>query len=218
MTALMIIGLVTAIGAAVRGNWSPCGESLQAQIHPLGEHSRGNVWGITVGAFTFGSIIAGATLTGAMGALGGAIASGLDTSAVVLAAGVLALAAGVLDLSPLTPWTPRRQVNENWIGRYRGWVYGTGFGIQLGLGFAVFVMSWGYYAMLGIALLTASPLAGASLGAAFGLGRGILLYLSRWITSPERLAVFHQRMAALKAPVFRATALVTVAAGSLAFL
>ena len=47
MAPIIILGLVTALGAAIRGNWSPCGESLQAQIHPLGERSRGNVWGVT---------------------------------------------------------------------------------------------------------------------------------------------------------------------------
>ena len=52
MTAILFIGIVTALGAAVRGNWSPCGESLQAQIHPLGEKARGNIWGITMASFT----------------------------------------------------------------------------------------------------------------------------------------------------------------------
>lgn len=29
---------------------------------------------------------------------------------------------------------PARQVDEDWLARYRGWVYGAGFGTQLGLG------------------------------------------------------------------------------------
>ena len=34
---------------------------------------------------------------------------------------------------------PRRQVDENWLATYRGWVYGAGFGAQLGVAFATIV-------------------------------------------------------------------------------
>lgn len=215
MTTILIIGLVTAVGAAVRGNWSPCGESLQAQIHPFGEQSRGNVWGVTMTAFTVGSMAAAAALTAVTGFVGGVLFE-FGESAEWLAA-ALAVIAGSLDLSPIRPWTPRRQVNENWIGRYRGWVYGAGFGLQLGLGFAVFVMSWGYWAMLAIALVSGSAAIGGLLGAAFGLGRGLLLLLSRQSTTPERLRRFHTSMMQAKAAVFTATGLVTLAAGLVGF-
>lgn len=211
MNTAIAIGLITALGAAVRGNWSPCGESLQAQIHPLGERSRGNIWGVTMTAFTMASMLAGAALAGTMG-LVGALSIGSNRISVWVVAG-LAIVAGAMDLSPMKPWTPRRQVNENWIGHYRGWVYGAGFGLQLGLGFTVFVMSWGYWAMLAIAFLSGSAAVGMLLGATFGLGRGILLLLSRQSTSPERLSSFHRRMAATKPWVFRGTGMATVAAG-----
>jgi MFS family permease len=216
MTPILFLGLITALGAAVRGNWSPCGESLQAQIHPLGERSRGNIWGVTMTAFTLGSILAGAALTSFLGLLGGGLIDFGDSALWV--AGTLAVAAGLLDLSPLKPWTPRRQVNENWIGRYRGWVYGAGFGLQLGLGFAVFVMSWGYWAMLAIAFISGSAVVGALLGATFGLGRGLLLLLSRRSTTLERLSSFHQSMMRYKVTVFRMTGAVTAAAGLLILL
>lgn len=207
MTSIFIIGLVTAVCAAVRGNWSPCGESLQAQIHPLGEKSRGNVWGVTMTSFTIGSMLAGAVLCSLMGFLGSLVLNGGVWA--VWVAGALALAAGMLDLSPIKPWTPRRQVNENWIGNYRGWVYGAGFGLQLGLGFAVFVMSWGYWAMLAISFVAASAPAGAVIGATFGVGRGLLLLLGRQSTNPEKLRRFHGSMMRYKAPVFRATGIIT---------
>lgn len=213
MTPIIILGLVTALGAAIRGNWSPCGESLQAQIHPLGERSRGNVWGVTMAAFTIGSMMAGAALTSGLGLVGGVLIDFGDSAMWI--AGVLAVVAGALDLSPLKPWTPRRQVNENWIGRYRGWVYGAGFGLQLGLGFAVFVMSWGYWAMLAIAFASGSAAVGALLGATFGVGRGLLLLLSRRSTTTERLHSFHRTMMRYKTVVFRATAAATAAAGLL---
>ena len=218
MTALLAVGLVTAVSAAVRGNWSPCGESLQAQIHPLGEKRRGNIWGVTMAAFTLGSALAGGTLTGLLGLLGSWSATRGGPEASLWVAAMLALVCGVLDLSPVKPWTHRRQVNENWINRYRGWVYGMGFGIQLGVGFAVFVMSWAYWAMLAIAFLTASPVHGALLGIAFGLGRGFLLFLSRWITTPARLAAFHRWMQSARRPVFTTTAVVTILAGFVAML
>ncbi|MEX1133648.1 MAG: hypothetical protein WED83_02255, partial [Acidimicrobiia bacterium] len=128
-------------------------------------------------AFTAGSMAAGAGLTSLLGFIGG-VSIDFGDSAIWIAGG-LALVAGALDLSPLRPWTPRRQVNENWIGRYRGWVYGAGFGLQLGVGFAVFVMSWGYWAMLAITFVSGSAAIGALLGATFGVGRGLLLLLSR---------------------------------------
>lgn len=218
MTVQVIIGMVTGLGAAVRGNWSPCGESLQAQLHPLGEGSRGNRWGVTIGAFTIGSVLAASSLTAVLGAAGSLALGSVSLSTTLAITATLALLAGALDLSPLKPWTPKRQVNENWIGRYRGWVYGAAFGLQLGLGFAVFVMSWGYYAMLAMAFLSASPIAGALMGVSFGLGRGIILYASRVITTPESLARFHARASALKRPVFTSTGVVTVVAASLALL
>jgi hypothetical protein len=159
-------------------------------------------------AFTLGSMIAGAALTGTLGLLGHAVFGA--TEAPLWAVAIIAITAGLLDLSPLKPWTPTRQVNENWIRSYRGWVYGAGFGIQLGMGFTVFVMSWGYWAMLAIAFLSGSFYFGALLGAAFGLGRGLLLLMARASNTPERLAIFHQRMASSRSRVFGATGAVTV--------
>ena len=211
MPAALPLALIIAVGAAVRGNWSPCGESLQAQIHPLGERSRGNVWAVTISAFTIASMGAGATLAAFTGWLG-SFAS-IEPQITLAAVAALGVVAGALDLSPLKPWTPRRQVNENWIGRYRGWVYGGAFGIQLGLGFAVFVMSWGYYAMLIAAFLIGSPAAGAVIGATFGLFRGLLLLMGRRIDTPERLQTFHRRMSELKRPVFNVTGAAMIAAG-----
>ena len=216
MTLQLGIALIIAIGAAVRGNWSPCGESLQAQIHPLGEQSRGNTWAVTVGAFTIASALAGGIVTGLMGWVGSIWT--FDTTTALMATGLLGLVAGALDLSPLKPPTPRRQVNENWIGRYRGWVYGAAFGVQLGVGFSVFVMSWGYYAMLLAAALTGSLAAGFLIGCVFGLGRGLLLHLAGRIDQPDKLAKFHMRMAALKRPVFQATGVAMLVAGGLALI
>jgi hypothetical protein len=215
-TLQFILTAIAALCAAIRGNFSPCGESLQAQIHPLGERRRGNTWGVTVGAFTVGSVLAGGTLAAMTAALGSfatiAPAIGLTITA------VLVLLAGLLDLVGVRPWGPRRQVNENWIGRYRGWVYGIGFGLQLGLGFSVFVMSWGYYAMLAGAFISGSPMAGFLAGAIFGVARGVMLFLAVWIDSPERLNTFHRRMSLAKGPALTVTAVMMTAVGALGLL
>lgn len=207
---------LAALCAAIRGNFSPCGESLQAQIHPLGERRRGNSWAVTVGAFTVGSILAGGALAGALGLIGSFVAIDAQTGVTVTA--VLVLAAGLLDLFGVRPWGPSRQVNENWIGRYRGWVYGIGFGLQLGLGFSVFVMSWGYYAMLAGALISGSPMVGFAAGAIFGLARGVMLFLAVWIDTPERLATFHRRMSLAKGPALTVTAVTMVAVGTIGLI
>lgn len=216
MSTQLLIALVVALGAAVRGNWSPCGESLQAQIHPLGEKSRGNSWPITITSFTAASILAGAVVTSVLGLLGSLVEFTATTA--LAATAILGIVAGGLDLIGLQPPTPRRQVNENWIGRYRGWVYGAAFGVQLGVGFSVFVMSWGYYAMLGAALLTGSWISGAIIGAAFGLGRGILLLLAGFINHPSQLARFHLRLMEIKKPAFLASGTAMVTAGIIGLL
>jgi len=69
----------------------------------------------------------------------------------------------------------RRQVNEDWLRRYRGWVYGVGFGAQLGLGFATVVSLSAVYLTFAAAFLSAGPLAGALVGGAFGMARGATL-------------------------------------------
>ena len=45
-----------------------------------------------------------------------------------------------VDLSNRTVPGPRRQVDERWLDRYRGWVYGVGYGSQLGLGIVTVVI------------------------------------------------------------------------------
>ena len=49
---------------------------------------------------------------------------------------------------------PRRQVDERWLDEYRGWVYGAGYGAQLGLGVTTVVSSAATYVALLAAFLT----------------------------------------------------------------
>ena len=65
-------------------------------------------------------------------ALGLAVGDRRPSSILALLA-ALGLAAD-LRLGGLRLPGPRRQVDERWLHRYRGWVYGVGFGFQLGFG------------------------------------------------------------------------------------
>ena len=97
-------------------------------------------------------------------------------SPVALVVGALLLLVGlVLDTGwaglSLPSW--RRQVDEAWIGRYRGWVVGLGFGAQLGFGLVTIITSSTTYAVVVLALLTGTPWAGALVGLVFGVVRAV---------------------------------------------
>jgi hypothetical protein len=171
---------------------------MLASITPLGERSRGFSWRVTAGAF-------------ALGALGALIPRDGWRLWTVAAA---ALAALLVDASPLRGQLPtsRRQVNEQWLGRYRGWVYGLGFGAQLGAGVVTIVTTAAIYAAAVAMFASGSALAGAAIGAAFGAFRALSLVPARSATDPPTLAALHRRLLAVEAPVRRGALLLQAAA------
>lgn len=169
---------------------------MLSSIHPLGERSRNNAWILTVGAFAVGAVGSGAAV-GAIAALTGAL-SGLVTTPTWLPVVVLAAAAAA-ELWRIPVPTYRRQVNERWIGAFRGWVYGLGFGGQLGSGFATYVVTWAVPAWLFTIAWLGDIQMGAALGAIFGLGRTLPLIAAGWIDRPDRLSVFNRSVADLAA-------------------
>ena len=149
---------------------------MLASISPLGERARASRWWITMVAYLLGSIAGGAALGVLCGFVGSALPLGLRSSPAAAVAIALLLAVGVaLDLqlggSRLPSW--RRQVNEAWLARYRGWVYGVGFGVQLGFGVVTIVTSASVYAVALLAVLSGSPAIGAMIGMVFGLVRAL---------------------------------------------
>ena len=100
----------------------------------------------------------------------------------------------------------RRQVNEDWLDRYRQWVYGAGFGWQIGCGFATYITSASLYLMVLLAVLAGDPLLSAAIGTSFGLVRGLAILAGRRIDSPERLKAFHKHFERAGA-IFRASAI-----------
>ena len=188
---------------------------MLSSIHPLGERARHNRWGLTVGAFTVASTLAGAVVGAGLGWVGSLLVGSIEEASLLLGTAVLALTAGALDLARVRPPGPERQVNEAWIGHYRGWVYGGAFGVELGIGVMTFVVTWGVYATYGAQLLSASPWRGAVVGGVFGFGRSLALLLARRIDRPSILTDFHRRMADLGLPVRRGAALSLAVAGVL---
>jgi sulfite exporter TauE/SafE len=188
---------------------------MLSSIHPLGERARNNRWAVTVGSFLVAAVVAGGALGVALGFLGGVLFGSQASSTLVVATGAVAMAAGLLDLIGPAPG-PRRQVNENWIGQFRGWVYGGAFGAQLGTGFVTYVVTWLVYATLVAELLTTSAWAGALVGGVFGLGRSLALLATAWVDRPSRLTSFHRVMGRIGPATRLATAQLAVAVGLLA--
>jgi hypothetical protein len=172
---------------------------MLGSITPLGERSRGRRWGVTVTAFAVAAVAAGAAAGVVLGAAGGL--AGLDAGPRLWLLGGVVAAAIVVDVVPgLHVPGPRRQVNEEWLHRYRGWVYGAGFGVQLGLGVTTIVATAAVYATAAAAALTGSAAAGAVVGAAFGAARAGTLLAAGRVRDPRSLATLDRRLHAWARP------------------
>ena len=191
---LTTCALVTAVVAGLRGIWSPCGLSMVSSINPFSEAGRGHRYGVTCAWFVLGAVLGG-LLLGAGTAVLAAFATPLP--AVGAVAAVVTLAA---DRQLLRLPTHPRQVEESWLRTFRPWVYGAGFGLQIGIGFATYVMTAATYLLVVLAALTGSPLVAVGCGALFGLVRGLSVLLGAWARTPEQLRVLHRRLDEL-APV-----------------
>ena len=158
---------------------------MLASIHPLGERARGQRFSVTVVALTIGSIGGGAIFGALLGGLGsfiGGSGSVAIRAAVLAVAAVIAAAVDGRRNGSVPSW--HRQVNEDWLGRYRGWVYGLGFGAQLGVGVLTIVTTAAVYLTWIAAAITASPGRGLVVGAGFGLARSVPLFASASLVTP----------------------------------
>lgn len=196
-TLLLVTALPVAVVAAVRGIWSPCGLSMLSSITPMTEAGRGNRFGRTAAWFLAGSVLGGLSI----GLLAGLVALliGLLPLTAVAVAGIGAVAAVLtagIDFGVGGAKLPifKRQVNDAWLRNYRSWVYGAGFGWQIGFGVATYIMSGAVFLTIALAALTTSLPAALLIGATFGLVRGSAVYLGRSATSPARLGEVHERL------------------------
>jgi hypothetical protein len=189
---------------------------MLASITPLGERGRHSRWSVTVAAFLIGSTAAGAATGALLGAAGSALIAGLDAEVRRAAFAVIAGGALVLELSPRSAPGPRRQVDARWLDEYRGWVYGAGYGAQLGVGVATIVTSAATYLALTAALLSASAPAGALIMGLFGAARGVQPLAAAGVRRPEQLIALHVRLRRSRPHVRAAAATVLVAVAVLA--
>ena len=187
---------------------------MLSSITPLGERGRASRWSVTATAHLLGSALAGSALGSLLGTLGwllplqhGLVAGSLTAALALFAVFVVAAETGRARQLP----TWHRQVDEDWLHRYRGWVYGFGYGAQLGVGVVTIVTSPLLYAALALALLTGDPLAGTLVGLAFGAVRALPVLAVRGVTTPARLAALHRSLED-RAPLGRLAAAGTAAA------
>jgi hypothetical protein len=170
---------------------------MLSSITPLGERGRNNRFAIVAGAFVVGSTLGGAAIGFGVGGVGALVVPDQPTVlAGVIAAFALVGAAVDARLGGVRLPTIKRQVDERWLNKYRGSVYGFGYGVQLGTGVATIVSSAATYVMIAAALLTRSAVAGAAIGLTFGVVRGTSIVLTRRVHTPDELRRFHRRLAA----------------------
>jgi hypothetical protein len=168
---------------------------MLASITPLGERGRRSVWSVTVSSFAIGAAAAGlaaGALAGAAGAI--VLPGGLDSRARLAVLALTLAVAIALDTVPDAVPGPRRQVNERWLDEYRGWVYGLGYGSQLGVGVSTVVSSAATYVALTSAALTGSPADGAVVFGCFGMIRGLTPLLGARVRTPPALLAAHAEL------------------------
>jgi hypothetical protein len=196
---MIALGILVALAAAARSTWSPCGLSMLSSITPFGERSRGHRYGVTAAWFVLGAAVGGATLGAGTASLavavGGLGLSGHPVPVALLVAGC-GLMGGALDAGLFGDVLPaiRRQVDDGWIARYRPWVYAGGFGWQIGVGVATYVMTAALFLLIVVAAVTGSPWVALLLGTGFGVLRGSTVLLTSRARDPARLRLLHRRI------------------------
>ena len=166
---------------------------MLTSISPLGERARGNRWWLTVGWLSLGAVVGGAVVGVALGAAGQSLTGSLsDGARLAVLAGAGAVAAA-WDMSGRR-LPGRRQVNEDWLVAYRSWVYGAGFGLQLGAAVVTVVNTALVPLFMLAALLAGDMTAGLGIGAAFGAARGASMALGSRVRTADDLRRLHHRL------------------------
>lgn len=178
---------------------------MLSSISPFGERSRNSRWWLTITAYMVGSVTGGATSGLIFGALGQVAFGSLEADvALLVLAGAAALGvAADLGLAGLRVPSIHRQVNEDWLTTYRGWVYGVGFGYQLGLGLVTIVATSTVWLTWVAAAMTGSWQRGLLLGATFGATRGAFIFATRRVEDPASLRRLFQTIASQSDSVHR---------------
>lgn len=216
---ILIVALPVASVAAFRGIWSPCGLSMLSSITPMTEAGRGNRFNTTATWFVIGSVLGGLSMgaLAALGAVGIALLDLADTTTFAFVA-VAAVLTAAIDFGLAGDRLPifKRQVNDAWLRTYRSWVYGAGFGWQIGFGVATYIMTGGVFLTIAIAVLSGQPALALVIGAVFGLVRGSAVFMGRSAVTPAALSEVHSRLDAAAPAARDAAAWVQVSAAAAA--
>lgn len=185
MSGLEAILVAAAALAGLTGTWSPCGFSMIETIGPVG-HTGGRA--TTVSAcvtFTLGALVGGVLTFGSL-ALAGSLAHGTGDRIAYGLAAVIAAAAALAEVrgTPIAPQV-RRQLPEHWRRLMPMPVAAGLYGVLLGLGFTTFVLSFGVFALAGIAFAVGEPGVGVLVGLAFGAGRALPVALTAPVADRE---------------------------------
>lgn len=170
---------------------------MLASINPLVERGRNSRYWITSTAYVVGSVAGGAVTGLLAGGLGAAVRRIADLDGAVLAAAVAVLCGCALaaELGRVRVPSIHRQVDEAWLEEYRGWVYGVGFGFQLGLGLATIVTTASVYLVFVVAALSGSVGAALVVGITFGFVRALPLLTMARVRNPAELRAHLARFA-----------------------
>ncbi|MDH3306351.1 MAG: hypothetical protein OEO77_02335 [Acidimicrobiia bacterium] len=164
---------------------------MLTSINPLGERARRQHYRITVVAYVLGSTVGGALVGLVAATIGWFLPDGDWLVPVVVISLVLG---GLVDVRRSRIPCLHRQVDENWLPKYRGWVYGFGFGLQLGTGIATIVTTAAVYTMLILMVGSGSPIIGAGIGALFGFSRALPIISTRSIESHHQLRALMRKV------------------------
>ena len=164
---------------------------MLSSINPLGERGRGQRFGLTTTFYIVGSTVGGISLGTIGGLFGLLLPDGRWRFAVIA---IVAVVGAGMDMARRQPPSWRRQVDENWLASYRGWVYGLGFGVQLGVGLVTIVTSASLYSLVAITILAGSLRLAVVAGALFGFARAVVILLARRAEDPVSLRRLMRRL------------------------
>ena len=162
---------------------------------------------MTAIAYVLGSTLAAVAVGSGLGFLGSSFAGRMPPTArlaVVALAVVVGLLVDVGSFGLRLP-TVRRQVDEGWRAGYRGWVWGFGYGLQLGAGVVTVVTTSTVYVTWLAAALSGSAVGGALIGSAFGFARAIPVLSVAGVRRPDQLLHVDAVLVRWAAPARRAT-------------
>ena len=214
---IAILAVVVAAVSAVRGVWSPCGLSMLSSLNPVSERARGHRFGVTAAWYVAGAAAGGALLGGACALVAEALARGGLVAewawAIAFTGSVVAVGSDSCLVRYALPDHPR-QVDERWLVTYRRWIYAGGFGVQIGTGFATYIMTAAVYLTALLAALSGSATIAFWVGVEFGVVRGLSVLLVAPVSTPDRLRALIARVDTLDAVSLRVAAATSAGVGA----